>query len=258
VAIASVGAGLAANDSTAGTTWAIWGGFGTAVGDFVVAFIASDNVVTTDGNTNTHQSLVTDASEVTWTKVYEFTNGQGAANAGACLSMWLSTACPDTELGPTTVAFSGSLTKKAMVAQRFTVGAGNTLGINAATPATLANDGADPGSLALGSLSNSEHLWVRGIAAETNSDNTVTPSTNWTGIGGGAGGSTTGGGAAANMAAGGEYRILTGTTATSDPTWVSADCASILAAFDEVVGAAASLVIPNRTVRRQLALRRSA
>lgn len=241
MAWAVTGSEVVNNDSTAGSSYSLWGSLITAVDSIVVVIIATDNRTTTDGNTNDHQSLATTGSEVTWSKAYEFTNGQGGAASGACVSVWWSTPCPDLSLGSTSVTFSGSITKKAYCVRRFTTSAGATVS-SVGTPQTLPNDGEDPGEMTLGSLPSAEHLWVRGIAAETNSDNSVTATGGgWVAMGGGSFGSTTGGGSAANMAVGGEYLIATATTATSNPTWVSADCASVLVALDEASATPASL-----------------
>ena len=87
--------------------------------------------------------------------------------------------------------------------------------------------------MTLSGLTSSEYLWVRVTASETNSTTALTPTSGWAAL---VGDQTTGGGGAANMAFRGEFDILTGTTNTSDPTFVNADCASILCALLETPG----------------------
>lgn len=221
------------NDSTAATSYSPWAGLSTGIGDLILLVVATDNVQTTDGVTNLHTSVVTTASEVTWTKLSEFTNGQTGAGLGATVSLWISSPCPDTSVGLTTVNFASSITKKAMCWIGVSLPSGSTWQ-KAGTDQTRADDGIDPGSMTLGSLTSGEYLWVRGIAAETNADTAITASSGWTPFGGGANASTTGGAAAANMAVAAEYDIATATTLTSDPTWTAADCASVLVALKEL------------------------
>ena len=61
------------------------------VNDAIIVVFATDNVSTTDGQTSLHSS-VTDSDNNTYTKQCEFTNGQGAAAAGATVSIWTAVA----------------------------------------------------------------------------------------------------------------------------------------------------------------------
>lgn len=233
------------SENTSASTFGL-GSVASAVGEFIILVLATDNITTTDTQSNNHTSIT--GGDVTWTKVGEFTNGNAAANAGATVSMWISSACVSTNTSLGTANLSGAVAAKAYTLNGFTVGAGNTLQPNAAAIQTLATDAADPASMTLGSLANQEHLWVRGIASETNSDTAPTPTSTWTILTNNISSSSTGGGAAANMAALGERLIATATTATSNPTHVAADNANILAAFDEVTPA--GVVIPHVSMAR--------
>lgn len=233
MAWAASGTSAVGNNKTSASTWALWGSVATIAGEYLIVILATDNLATTDGDGNNHTSFTGSTDGETWTKLAEFTNGQGAAAAGATVSIWRSSAILDTSTPQVTANFSAAVTAKAFVCLGFTVAAGSTISI-AGTTQTLANDGADPGSMTLGSLTSSEYLWIRGIGIET-SGQTITPTTNWTTLGST---SSSGGGGATNMGAAGEYHIATGTTDTSDPTVASADCASILLALLETAAAA--------------------
>jgi len=94
---------------------------------------------------------------------------------------------------------------------------------------TLANDGADPGSLDA-TTANIACLRIRGIAGETNDTTALTVTSSWTAF---TGNNTAGNPTASNMGVRGEFIISTGTGAASDPTYVAADHASVYVAFKE-------------------------
>ncbi len=199
-----------------------------AVGDVVIVLIAADNTSTTDGD-NGEVSSVTDSKSNTYTKAREFTNGQGAAAAGATVSLWFSKLT--TALVGSTDIISGNFgtarVAKGMSLATATIGAGNVVSVDAGTD--LANDGADPGSMNL-TPPNVEHLWVRATALEraiATWTKTVAYELDATAEG------TSGGGAASNMNICGELDRLTGTTNASDPTATAVDCASVLVALLE-------------------------
>ncbi len=251
MAWAHVGPSHVNASTTAGSTYGIIGSGTSLDGGVAVLVCATDNITTTDGNTNNHTSVTTSSGE-TWTKVYEYTNGQGSAAAGATVSVWYAE-IPAGQTSFTSVALnlSGSVAKHASIVGQFSRTSSTAVVSSVGTPQVLANDGADPGSMTLGSLANAEHLWVRGIAAESNTDTYLTASAGgWTSVVGAPGShSTSGGGGAANIAAGMEWLLATGTTATSDPSWVSVDMASVLIALDETPAAAS---VPRFTSYPQL------
>lgn len=229
----------ASNEANVNTSASSWGALTTAAcipGEVLIVCFATDNITTTDVASNDHTSVTSTGD--TWTKIGEFTNGNGAANAGATISAWhcLFAGSPGTII---TLNLSGSVAAKACSLLRFTIGAGSTAQRNVVSMATLATDAADPASLtAAGFPAGKEYLFVRAIANETNADTAITNSSGWTAFGGGIGGSSTGGGAAANMACGGEYKIATATSSgASDPSWTSGDNSNILFAMEEVVTA---------------------
>ena len=222
---------LGSNQSkTAGTSIALTTSAAVEAGHVVVVIVAIDNTQTTDGNTSEVSSITDSAGGNTWVKAREFCNGQGGAASGATVSVWYSKLTNAIVSGGTITAnLANSITAKAISAWEFSIAAGATVSV-AGTPQDLANDNADPGSMTVPGLSSREYLFIRGIAAETNSTAALMPTSNFAAF---TGNQTSGAGAASNMAVRGEFAILTGTTATSDPTYTAVDCASVFFALRE-------------------------
>ncbi len=231
---ASLGAFTAENNKVAGASWSgIAIDTSAAVDNVIVLVLATDNLTTTDGQTNNHTSI-TDTKGNTWTKRSEFTNGQGAAAAGATVSIWTTKVTTALTAGTDTLTanFSGSITAKAIHSQRFSVGAGNVVSLDAG-PSDLANDAADAGSITLSGATAKEHLWIRAQSVELSSAS-YTASTNYAVFGGVlSGASTSGGAGASNIHARGEFRILNATSDSTDPTTIAADQAGTYIALNE-------------------------
>lgn len=235
MAITSDGNLLAGSSKSAGSSLVVTTGITIAADKVVVLCIAKDNVQTTDGQTDEVTS-VTDSQSNAYTKIGEFTNGQGGAASGCTVAAYLSKLT--TQLGSSdtiTVNFSSSITAKALQGCSFSVGAGNSLQLAAGSLQTLASDAANPPSMSIAGLSSKEYLFFRCIAHENNGGsivNTASYSSPSTTIS-----STTGGQAATNMGAISEFRILTGTGSSSDPNITTQDQAAIYFALEEVAGA---------------------
>lgn len=198
------------------------------VGQVITARIAKDNVQTTDGNTSEVTS-VTDTRSNTWTKAREFCNGQGGAAAGAVIAIYYCVVTTQIEIGDTVTAnFSSSITSKTIALDVFAKGAGSTVSV--AGGADIANDGADPSSLAISGLSSGEYLFFRAIASESNSNTFLTVTTSHIAMNQKVANTGT---SATSMGVRGEHIIATGTGDTSDPTLFSADHASTMVAFLE-------------------------
>lgn len=235
-AFAVGGATCTAQSKAAGTTLACTVATENLdAGNIAVLWFAGDDAAT--ATTTDHNSMlltsVTDSALNTWTVHRCFTNVQTtAAENGATTCIATSKLTTALVVGATITANFTTTTAKAIVVKEFTIGAGNTIAV-AGTPQDLANDGADPGSMTISGLANSEHLFVRSTALERE-DGIWTPTTSYTTSGCA---TTTGGGAASNMNICGEFRILTATSDTSDPTATNVDNASIFIAFDEIPSA---------------------
>lgn len=205
------------------------GGTTISAGELLVIVVAVDNNATTDGDEGAVTSVTAGVNNLT--KAAEFTNGQGAAQAGATCSVWYSI------IGTTTTSnvvanFSNSTSRDKSVISgwRYTV----TNSPLTLTTNTLAVDGGQPGSLDA-TTTNTECLRIRAIAGETNSTTALTATSGWTSwdAGNGVGWASTGGGAAANIALRVEHRIVTGTNDASNPSYASVDHASVYVAFQE-------------------------
>lgn len=240
MAFAAVGSLGKRNNSTANQTISsITGISATAgTGNLVVLIVAVDNNQTTDGDEGAVTSVIDSDGGNTWTKAAEFTNGQGSAQAGATCSIWYTTVVALSSGASISANFNNSASrdKSCLTAYEFSAGAGSTFSVEG-TPGTLANDGADPGSLNV-TTSSIECLRVRGIAAESSTATDITPTTSWTAF---ALDTTAGGASASNMAVRGEFHISTGTGDASDPTLFAADCASVYVAFKENAAASDTL-----------------
>lgn len=214
------------------TIWTILSA--TAASDAIAVFsVAIDNKSTADGNTSDVTS-VTDSKGNTWLKAGEFTNTVGgAANDGATIAVWytlITNQLLDTDT--ITSNYSASVTAKAAVAFYLNIATGNTLSVAASS--TLVNDNADAGSMTLSGLTSKEYLFVRAVASETDTQ-AITATANYSAISQAAR-SGTGGSEKGHMSYGSEFRVLTGTGDTSDPTMsdTTADRASLYVAFQEV------------------------
>lgn len=205
-----------------------------AAGHVLILQVVTDNITTTDGNTNDHLACSDDKGN-TYIKVYEYTNGNGAAAAGITVSVWLCTLQVAVS-GTTnvTVTFSGSLSDRVGNQHEFTIAAGKIMQVvqDTGTPAGNVGDASNGfGSMSTSTLTNNEHLHFRTGGKEANDTTALTPTTNYT--------ITTAQRSRNNALAvivRGEFRINTSTGETSNPTHaVAGDFASIFVAFEEAV-----------------------
>lgn len=196
------------------------------VGNAIVCVVAANNVGAADAETT--EWSVADSAGNSYTRTVEFENAQGAAAAGASSGIHFSKVSTLLASGGT-ITFTSVTANAAKAAScwEFSIGADSTISEEA--QGTLANDGADPGSLNA-TTPNAAFLRLRAIAGETPSTTALTVTTSFTAI---TGNQTSGGGAATNMAVRGEFIISTATGAASDPTWVAVDIASTYAALKE-------------------------
>lgn len=247
MAITALGAFAASNSTTGAATFAFSPTVQLNKGEIGVLIVAQDNRSAGADGDNKEVPFITDSKFNTWQKAREFGNTQAAAAGGACVGIWWCLADSNLLTGDTiTVTFGlgSNVTSKAAIGYRFSVGAGNTFSVVGGVNSSGTIDAATVwDSLTLGSLANSEHLWVRACAKESNvaTDLTVTATfTLITGSTANSGVNTT------SMAARGEFVIATATTETSLPTdtFTAADIASTMVAFDEVA-IPAGLDLPN-------------
>ncbi|MGH9556714.1 MAG: hypothetical protein ACRD2Y_12925 [Terriglobales bacterium] len=230
---------------TAGTTTV---GFQT--GSIIGVWLATDNVDTTDGQTSLHSS-VTDTDGNTYTKACEYTNGEGAAAAGATVSFWFSSVLTADLINPDTITINtaSAVTDKAMNTEEFTIASGNVVSVEGACQ-VLGNDNADAGSQTISGLTSQEYLFVRAIGTESNLALSLTATASYTFVGSDGCSNTLSGGEATDIGECGEFRILTATGDTSDPTLLDTtnDNASVYLALKEAAPPAGPTGMPKRTI----------
>lgn len=193
---------------------------------------------TTDGDAG-QIAGVTDSAGNTWVEGFEWCNMQTSTlRDGVCAAGWYSLATTQLTSGDTiTIAFLANFTAKAATCDEWTIGAGSTVALAAGANGTT-QDAADVGNMQVVTGVVQEHLFIRANACESNHAG-YTADTDYTIYAANATADT--GTAATSMGARGESRIATeSTSATSNPTWVVADCASVMFALDEVAAAACS------------------
>lgn len=228
-AFSSVGSLANANNKTSSSSWSIATSAQLDQNNAGVLVIALDNQDTTDLSSNLCSS-VSDVAGNDWVKAREFTNGQGAADAGATICIFYTKAKLNLSSGSNiTVTLSAAKTAKAATAWEFSINPTNVLVVGAG--ADLANDALDAGSMTMSGLSSQEYLFVRGGAVESNGTSYTSSAsyTNFTHTSA----TTAGGGAASNMGARGEFRVLTGTGDSTNPTTSASDQASTYIAISE-------------------------
>ncbi|RJQ37767.1 hypothetical protein C4552_00010 [Candidatus Parcubacteria bacterium] len=232
-AFGSVGS-LGTNFSTsAGTSLGIVTSAQLDAGNIGLMIIGFDNTGTTDADHSEVES-VTDTAGNTYTKLREFTNGNGSAGAGATVSVWFTKASANLPAtGTATITFANTITSKAATFWEFTVAAGNTIQVATGGATDLAEDAdANPGAMTLSGLTSKEYLFVRATAIEAR-NNEMPATANYTEFTLATADTSN---ANTSMHADGEFRILTATGDTSDPGDIGAsrDHAHVYLALEEV------------------------
>lgn len=196
-------------------------------GNLGVIVIGVDNNQTTDGDEGAVSGVV-DSAGNTWTKAAEFTNGQGAAKAGATCSVWYCRAATQLTSGGTiTATFTNNTSRDAAAATAWEFTVGGTVAIEG-TPGTLADD-TNLTSLNV-TTTNIACLRIRAAGIEGTGVAPMTVTSTWTEFTF----ASAGGAAGANMNAWAEFLISTGTGAASDPAAsANRDAASVYVAFKE-------------------------
>lgn len=208
---------------------------GAAIGEVVFIQVVKDNASTTNGETNEVTS-VTDSVGNTYTKIKEWCNSRGSANAGTVVALFYTVVTATIATTTThTANFSASTAAKTMIGFAFRVNAGSTVSVQDTPATTTANNSTNPGSLDV-TTPNAEFLRLRVIGAETSDFNPNTITSGWGTL---AEGETSGGASHTNQGNRGEIIIYTGTNNASAPALNSnADSASIYVAMKENLASA--------------------
>jgi hypothetical protein len=202
-----------------------------AAGEQGILFIAKDNAGTTDAD-HVEVTSVTGGTG-TWTKLAEYTNGQGVAAAGVTLSIWRFVASGATNIGTViTINFSGNVAEKAASFWKYTTAVGKVLGLTSGggNPIKTATDAsANFGNSSLAGLPSLERLYLGAMAREGSAISPAIGTTDFTTI--------TEQASRANVAAvtvWAEYRINTSTGETiAFTSFSSGDGVGILMALQE-------------------------
>ena len=212
---------------------------------FGIAIFASDNVSGTDGFTNLHSSMTDSvpASGNVYTKVYEYTNGQGSAAAGVTLSVWI-VEMPNgysTNTNGMQLNLSNAVVAKAGFMSLYTVDVGNTIQPVSGALTGGPYDNVTLPSLSLSGLTNKEYIFHRINAVERDGVTYTRDTANgwlWWNTNLIFGQTTTGGAAVSNVGVSNESKVVTTTGAIDNMTSdIAADMVSILIAFEEVTPA---------------------
>jgi hypothetical protein len=218
--------------SVSGTTLSLTTAITIPAGHTGVVILSADNITTTDGVSSDHTSLTDSSGAVSWTKLHEYTNGEGAAGSGITESIWIRPIQgSDLASGSTLTAnFASAITHKTGTSRYFTCSVLPTLA--AAAVGTLVDAANDFGSATISGLPSKQYLFIRGCAKEANvaSTSDLTPSSGY---------STFTAQRSQNNAAAvlvrGEFIITTGTGSTSNPGFAfSGDAASSFIVLEEV------------------------
>jgi hypothetical protein len=192
-------------------------------GQLGVVWLATDPPLTnTDVYIHRHNSL-TDSAGNHWLKA-----GERQSTNGCELSCWFVVAENTLSTSGTfTFGLVAAVTAKAMTGWVYDL---DSLAVKVDDTIGSQWNAADAGSLTLSSLANVEHLFLRGGARE-NESTSFTITSNYTAFTAAA---TTGGSGDTDMGVYGEFRILTGTTDSSDPTTSAHDQCGLYVALSEV------------------------
>lgn len=231
MAIASVGTFGTNNSTVSGTSLTLTPSATLEVGNWALLVIAADNVaVGTSPNAEfghkvSNVSSVTDTGSNVWHKLGEVMGNQAAAG-GAAVCLYYSIIITQlTGASTITVTFGQAVTSKACTGWEFT--GGSSIAVERIRFRGTA--ASDPVSMTLDDLPSRQYLIFRARASETNST-TWTVTTNYTGLTNSVANTGTAG---TSMSADAEFRIVTATTETSDPTKASNDGADIMIALWE-------------------------
>lgn len=162
---------------------------------------------------------------------WEFAGSYLYSGGGARTDIWFCTL--DVALSTSnavTVEFDSNVTHKSMVLWEFSIAPGSYLMVEDAIG--VDGTGTSSGSAALSGLASQEYLFVRAMGKRANTTTAITATSGFTSMAL----TLRSANNVSAIAQRGEYRILTGTAATSNPTWAtSGNSANLFVAFREYV-----------------------
>lgn len=216
---------ISAADTTAGTSWNRLISLNADINNVIILSLAthSPGAGYGAGSTNYHQSII-DSKSNSWQKLGEFTTSFFAGVDEQTVSLWLCLVTSAmTTLGSDTITitFANSFAMKAIESRQFLMTSG--LSFIVAGTATGGLSDSDPPSLSLSGLTSREYLFIRACGIHASDDahtQEYTASTNYTAFTTDHSNSTTLASVGGNRGVGarGEFRVLTATGDTTDPT----------------------------------------
>jgi hypothetical protein len=224
-------------------------GINASQGSAIIVCIACDNNGTTDGDLSEVTSVSDDAGNPSYTKIKEWTNGQGAAAGGATVAAYYCVVRAILNNSNTiTVQFANAIAAKCAQVYTVSPNSGNLVSV-AGSVQTEVQDNADAGSLTISGLTNKQYLFLRVIASETDGYGITTATTGYLSL---ASRSGSGGSEKIHISCSSEYRILIGTGDSSNPTLsdTTVDLASIYFALEEIFTPVARVKIIAQAVNR--------
>jgi hypothetical protein len=228
MAITSAGSAGTAASFTSQSTWTGAVSIGNVAADeWVIAVLVADNINTTDGD-NTEHGL--SGEGLSWTKLGEYTNGNGAAAAGVTVSAWLARNTTGSTIGTFdfNAFFASAVVDKCISMWTFAAGASLAL-----VPGSLQSNATDAsngyGSSTISGLPSVERLYFRALGKEASASGQITVSSGFTAID-----VIRSRNHVDAVLARGEFIISTSTGATSNPVHaISGDTAGLFFALSE-------------------------
>lgn len=211
------------------------------IDEYAIAIVATDNLGGTGGtNSFSERGFMSDTQGNEWVRVSEYTD-EASSLGGSAVHVFVSKITETLTTSDTfTVRFYHNPGSRALGAKGAVIIAGSTTaGKRLLWESTIdgsSHASGDPTSRSLASLTSREHLFLRAIAYQAPDAVVLTPTANFTAVGGnGSGSGTTGGASNSNNTALAEWDIAAASTgSTSDPaTDVDGAHASTFVAFYE-------------------------
>jgi len=234
MAWASVGTLGTGTHNSSAASWTLTTSANLEAGNVGVLWISVDNRGTTDGDLREVSSVV-DGAGNTWISLGEYTNGQGAQNAGVTSALWATVA--DTQLdsgGTITITLRNAKTAKVASAWEFSFD-GTDISVYAVQQ--VVGDAADPAAITISGIASAEYLWLHLFGVENDAD-TYTQDADYSSIT-----AANVGTGAAGMSVYGGFRVYTGTTDTVDAAFATAaDHVQLLIALQEIPVGGAGIV----------------
>ena len=209
-------------------------------GNLGIYYVAVDNFASTDGDSSEVTGVV-DSAGNTWTKIVEWTNSDGASQAGVTTSVWYVVATNQLTSGGTITASYTNATSRdctAHCAWEFTLGSASVEVVG--TDTDVKEDSGSHPTLDVTTDGVTEHLRIQVAGGDNASGGSGGADTGWTHM---AFTSATGGSSTSNTCCDGQYLITTAANASTvhGVSGATAANAQVYAALKEAAAAPETL-----------------